>query len=135
MKMKLNVCVAMVILALACSAATVAMAQDTPRIFMNPSKIVIDGSAQTRGKIVIVVAEQGGKEHEITVGVVEKMSAKQVAQDIAKEIQLVISAGIEVRQNGGEIKLVSPKKKGNIAVSVRITHWDVVGLGVKITKG
>jgi hypothetical protein len=131
----LNVGVVITLLVLAGSAATVGSAADTPRVFMNPSKIVLDGTAQTRGQIVIVVAVQGGKEHEIKVGVVENMSAKKVAQDIAKEIMLVIAASIEVKQSGEEIKLVSPKKKGGLAVSVKITNWDVVGLGVKIAKG
>jgi hypothetical protein len=118
------------------ASATASLAEEPPpRVFLNPVKIILDGKSLQRGQIDLLVAIQGGEEHEVSVGVVPKMSAKDVARDIVKELQLALSAKVDVKQNGSEIKLVSPKKKGGVAIHVHFTHWDVLGVGVRITKG
>jgi len=94
------------------------------------ASVVFAKQAKSKGEITLGVTPPGGEMQQITITIVEKMNAKQVAAAVAKELSFALSEVLKVEQNGAKVKLKPVEKKATF--EIRIVNQTVQGISVTI---
>lgn len=110
-------------------AATPAPPPVAPAAMVEEAKIVIEDKAEADGKIEVVFTPKGGAPQTITVLVAKKMKAKEVAEDLAKNLKVTLGEGYKVEQNDEKVEI---KGKDDKEFSIAVGAVTVPGMSVKI---
>lgn len=100
-----------------------------PAAMVDEARIVIEDKAKANGKIEIVFTAEGAAPTTVTVLVAEKMNAKEVAEDLAKNLTVTLGEGYKVDRNDEKIDIKAKNKK---TFSVAVGSVTVPGMSVKI---
>ncbi len=94
-------------------------------------KIVLEDKAKTDGEIRFDFTPQGGATKAIRVTVAKKMSNKEVAKDLEKELKVALGADYKVdRYDPDKIKVEAKKKDGKFHLS--LAALTATGLSVRL---
>ena len=116
-----------------------ALAQDEPaqaqaqRIFRDASKIIIDGKAEANGVLGLTFEPQGGEAKLVRVNVVAKTKPKEIAKDLAKQLEFTVGSSYKVKSNDNKVT-VSLKNKKAPVFYLGIEEQALSGVSVRITK-
>ena len=93
-------------------------------------KIVIEDKAKTDGEIRLDFTPEGGTAKAIRVTVAKKMSNKDVAEDLAKELKVALGEDYKVdRYDADKIKIEAKNKK---KFSLTIAALTANGLSIRL---
>ena len=122
-----------------CLATAAAFAQEEPaqaqaqRIFRDASKIIIDGKAEANGVLGLTFEPQGGEAKLVRVNVVAKAKPKEIAKDLAKQLEFTVGSSYKVKSNDNKVT-VSLKNKKAPVFYLGIEEQALSGVSVRITK-
>jgi hypothetical protein len=99
-------------------------------MMLDEIKIVIDDKAKNDGELRFEFTPEGGTAISIKVTIAKKMSAKDVTEDLAKELKVALGADYKVnRYDADKIEIESKnKKKFHLALASLTAHGLTVRL-------
>jgi uncharacterized protein (DUF2141 family) len=92
--------------------------------------LVFAKQAKSKGEIVFGITPQGGEMQEITITVVAKMGASEVASAVAKEFEFLLSDTFKIAGSGAKVTIKPVEKKATF--EVKIVNQTVQGISVTI---
>lgn len=102
-----------------------------PTVFYEKLEVKVDGKADVNGVVQLKFQAHGGEPKLISVNVVAKMKAKDIAEDLWKELSLAGGNQFKVKQNDKKIKIQKANKKGP-AFTLAVEEQSVKGLSISI---
>ena len=102
-----------------------------PTVYYDKIAVKVDGKADVNGVIKLEFKAHGGEPKLISVNVIAKMGAKDIARDLWKELSLAAGAQYKVKQNDKVIKIGKANKKGP-PFTLSVIGQSVKGLSVSI---
>lgn len=109
-----------------------AVAAEGPRAFVSKVDIVFDGKARFDGIAKLKVMINQGETFDVEVGVVKKMKGKDIARDLAKEMELAFGAHLKIKAKGQRIEIGVPKGKKGTTFHIAVTNWNLLGVSLKM---
>jgi hypothetical protein len=103
------------------------------RIFRDASKIIIEGKAEANGVLGLTFEPQGGEAKLVRVNVVAKTKPKELAKELAKELEFTVGPSYKVKSNDNKVT-VSLKNKKAPVFFLGIEEQALSGVAVRITK-
>ena len=94
------------------------------------ASLVFAKQAKSKGEITFGITPAGGEEQEITITVVEKMNAGDVAAAVAKEFSFNLSETFKVTRDGARVNMKPVEKKAEFAIVIK--NQTVQGISVTI---
>jgi len=94
------------------------------------STLVFAKQAKSKGEIVFGITPQGGETTEITITVVAKMGANEVAAAVSKEFTFTLSEQFKISQSGAKVTIKPIEKKATF--ELEIINQTVQGISVTI---
>lgn len=122
--------------AAAAPVAAPAAAQATatiPVVYVEAMRIQLDGKTQYAGNVQIEFKPQGKDAKLVSVDVIPKMRADDIAQDLHKQLTLVAGSDFKVKQSGDRVTIERANKKGP-TFSLRITNQSILGVSFFFDK-
>ena len=107
---------------------------EVPRVFRPAGEIIVDGKAEMNGVLELVYQPNGGEAKLVRVNVVTKAKAKDVAEDLAKELAFTAGADYKVKVSGDTVKMKAKDKKVQ-PFHLGIEKQALTGLAVRLSKG
>jgi len=104
------------------------------RIFRDASKVIIDGKAEANGVLALTFEPHGGEAKLVRVNVVAKAKPKEIAKDLAKQLEFTVGTNYKVKANDDKVE-VSLKNKKAPVFYLGIDEQALSGVSVRITKG
>jgi hypothetical protein len=104
------------------------------RIFRDASKIIVDGKAEANGVLAFTFEPHGAEATLVRVNVLAKAKPKDIAQDLAKQLEFTVGPNYKVKANNEKVE-VSLKNKKAPVFFLGIEEQSVSGVAVRITKG
>jgi len=113
--------------------AAPATAATLPTVYMEAMRIQLDGKTQYAGNVTMEFTAQGGASKLVSVNVIPKMSDKEIAQDVYKNLTLAAGPDFKVKHSGARVTIERANKKGPTC-SLKITNLTVIGVSFLIDK-
>ena len=122
-----------------CLVTAAAFAQEDPsqaqaqRIFRDASKVIIDGKAEANGVLGLTFEPQGGEAKLVRVNVVAKTKPKEIAKDLAKQLEFTVGSSYKVKSNDNKVTVTAKNNKTPVFF-LGIEEQALSGVSVRITK-
>jgi hypothetical protein len=132
--------VAVALLAVFCALAAPAMADEPttadtiPTIYGVSYSVTVKGKAQANGTFTMKFTPYQEEGVTFTVNVAQRMPAKKIAADIAKELTIATGARFKVKQNGGKVIVKKASKKKSPNFNIEIVSQKLTGVSLMIGK-
>ena len=98
---------------------------------VDKAMVIVKNKATSNGEIVFKLTPDSGEPIEIKVGIVEKMKAEEIAEDIKKELILALGEAYEVKAKAADKISIAPADKAT-TFDLVISSQTVTGLSVVI---
>lgn len=105
-----------------------------PINYRQKTLIKIDGKAQAKGVIELVVHPQGGEPTKVRVNVLAKAKPKAITSDLLKELDFAIDDRYKVNRTGDQKIIVKALKK-NPPIAITVTTQSLSGVSVTVGNG
>jgi hypothetical protein len=100
-----------------------------PAVYYEKLTVVLDGKADGNGTIQLRFQPTGGEAKLVTVNVLAKTKAKDIAKDLWKELTLAGGNSFKVKLDGKEVKIKQSSSKGP-KFALTIVGQSVTGVSV-----
>jgi hypothetical protein len=101
----------------------------TPTMFYDKLKFMVDGKSESTGTIKLQFQSRGTPAELITVNVLAKTKAQDIARDLHKELTLAAGSLYKVKLSGGVIEIKAGSSK-NPPFALRVLEHSVTGVMV-----
>ena len=105
-----------------------------PVIYRQKTLIKVDGKAQAKGALELIVQPEGGDPTKVRVNVLAKSKAKSITNDLLKELDFAIDDRYKVNRSGDK-KIVVKTKKKNPPIAITVTTQSLSGVSVTVSNG
>ena len=105
-----------------------------PVIYRKKTLIKIEGKAQAKGAVELIVQPQGGEPTKVRVNVLAKSKAKSITNDLLKELDFTIDDRYKVNRSGDK-KIVVKVTKKNPPIAITVTTQSLSGVSVTVSNG
>lgn len=105
-----------------------------PINYRQKTLVSVDGKAQAKGVIELVVQPQGGEPTKVRVNVLAKAKPKAITTDLLKELDFAIDERYKVNRSGDK-KIVVKATKKNPPIAITVTTQSLSGVSVKVSNG
>ena len=102
-----------------------------PTVYYDKLVLKVDGKADVNGVVKLEFQAHNADPKLVSVNVVAKMKAKDLASDLWKELTLAGGNQFKVKQNDKKIKIQKANKKGP-AFTLAIVEQNVKGISISI---
>jgi hypothetical protein len=132
--------VAIVLVAAFCATAVPVLADEPttadtiPTIYGGSYSVTVKGKAQANGTFTMKFTPYQEEGVTFTVNVAQRMPAKRIAADIAKELTIATGARFKVKQNGGKVIVKKASKKKSPNFNIEIVSQKLTGVSLMIGK-
>ncbi len=116
----------------AVAAPAVATAPELPTIFMPAVRIQVDGKTRYTGNVKMEFKPQNHDAKVISVDVIPKMDAGDIAGDIYKQLTLAAGSDYKVKRSGDRVTIEKANKKVGAPISLKITYQSILGVSFMI---
>ena len=110
-----------------------AAAATLPTVYMEAIRIQLDGKTQYAGNVTMEFTAQGGAPKLVSVNVIPKMSDKEIAQDLYKNLTLAAGPDFKIKHSGARVTIERANKKGPTC-SLKITNLSIIGVSFLIDR-
>ena len=104
-----------------------------PIIYVEAMRIELGGKAEYTGNVGLEFRAQGAEPRLVSVDVIPKMKADEIARDLYKQLTLAAGTKFKVKQGGDRVTIQKADKKGP-NFSLKITNQTVLGVSFLIAK-
>ena len=101
---------------------------------MQAIRIKVDGKTQYTGNVTMEFKAQGHDPKLISVDVIPKMDAGDIATDLYKQLTLAAGSDYKVKRSGDRVTIERANKKVTTPISLKITHQSILGVSFMIDK-
>ncbi|MCU0292387.1 MAG: hypothetical protein MUF10_10445 [Thermoanaerobaculaceae bacterium] len=108
-------------------AAPVAVAVTVPVVYLDEIRVELNGKAQRAGNVAMELTVHGRDPRLVSVDVIPKMGADDIAEDLYKELTLAAGPDFKVKCSGQRVTIAKANKKAP-SVSLRITNQSILGV-------
>ncbi len=105
-----------------------------PINYRQKTLVSVDGKAQTKGVIELVVQPQGGEPTKVRVNVLAKAKPKSITDDLLKELDFAIDERYKVNRKADK-KIVVKALKKNPPIAITVTTQSLSGVSVTVGNG
>ncbi len=105
-----------------------------PVAYRQKTLLSVDGKAQMKGVLELVVQPQGGEPTKVRVNVLAKSKPKAITSDLLKELDFAIDDRYKVNRTGDK-KIVVKATKKNPPIAITVTTQSLSGVSVKVSNG
>ena len=105
-----------------------------PVLFRHKTLVKIDGKAQAKGALELIVQPQGGDATKVRVNVLAKAKPKSITNDLLKELDFALDDRYQVNRSGDK-KIVVKTKKKNPPIAITVTTQSLSGVSVTVGNG
>ncbi len=105
-----------------------------PINYRQKTLVSVDGKAQTKGVIELVVQPQGGEPTKVRVNVLAKAKPKSITDDLLKELDFAIDERYKVNRKADK-KIVVKVLKKNPPIAITVTTQSLSGVSVTVGNG
>jgi hypothetical protein len=100
-----------------------------PTVFYEKLNVLVDGKAEVNGVVQLQFQARGQDPKLVSVNVLRKMKAKDIARDIHKELSLAAGSLFKIKLGGKKVSIKRANKKGP-AFALTIIGQSVSGVSV-----
>ncbi len=111
-----------------------ATAPELPTIYMPAIRIEVDGKTQYTGNVRMEFRAQGHDAKVISVDVIPKMDAGDIAADVYKQLTLATGSDYKVKRSGSRVTIERANKKVTAPISLKLVHQSILGVSFMIDK-
>ena len=104
-----------------------------PIIYMEAMRIELDGKTQYAGNVEMEFKAQGKDAKLISVDVIPKMKADEIARDLYKQLTLAAGSDFKIKQSGSRITIERVNKKAP-TFTLKFTNQSVLGVSFLFDK-
>jgi hypothetical protein len=104
-----------------------------PTIYVEAMRIELAGKAGFAGNATLEFKAQGQEPKLVSVDVIPKMKADEIARDIYKQLTLAAGSAFKVKQSGERIT-IEKANKNSPTFSMRVTNQSVLGVSLLIDR-
>jgi len=104
-----------------------------PTVYRDSWKITVNGKPQADGTFTMVFTPLQEEPVKFTVNVVKKMKAKQITQDVWKELSLAAGTNYKVKKKGDRVVVIGKSNKKARAIALEITDQKLSGMSLTIS--
>jgi Na+-transporting methylmalonyl-CoA/oxaloacetate decarboxylase gamma subunit len=105
-----------------------------PITYRNKTLVTVDGKAQANGVVEFIVQPQGGEAVKVRVNVLAKAKAKEITDDMLKELDFTIDERYKVSRSGDK-KIVIKVTKKNPPIAITLKTQSLSGVSVTVSNG
>jgi hypothetical protein len=105
-----------------------------PKTFLEEATLVIDGKAETSGTIRIEFQPRDQQAKVVSINVLAKMKADDIAQDIWKELKLAAGTEYKVKVKDGHKVSIDRSGKETRPFAVVVQGQSTAGVSVLVRK-
>lgn len=105
-----------------------------PIAYRKKTLVSVDGKAQMKGVLELVVQPQGGEPTKVRVNILAKSKPKAITSDLLKELDFAIDDRYKVNRTGDK-KIVVKALKKNPPIAITVTTQSLSGVSVTVGNG